>query len=102
MLTVVCVALLFGLHLGEATQGIDVSQLVYPSDFKCLKEAGYDLVIVRAYQSLGHPDGNAIRTIANAREAGFQSIDVYLFPCPKCDKSASEQVDEMGKCAPRV
>ena len=97
MLLAVCVVFLLGLRLSEATKGIDVSQLVYPSDFKCLKEAGYDFVIVRAYQSLGHPDSNAIHTIANAREAGFQYIDVYLFPCPKCSKSASEQVSEMGK-----
>ncbi|XP_065895312.1 probable GH family 25 lysozyme 2 [Dysidea avara] len=95
MLLAVCVVFLLGLRLSEATKGIDVSQLVYPSDFKCLKEAGYDFVIVRAYQSLGHPDSNAIHTIANAREAGFQYIDVYLFPCPKCSKSASEQVSEM-------
>ena len=102
MLLVVCVAFLFGLHLGEATKGIDVSQLVYSSDFKCLKDAGYDFVIVRAYESLGQPDSNANQTIANAKEAGFNSIDVYLFPCPKCAKSASEQVDEMGECASRV
>ena len=46
MLLVVCVAFLFGLHLGEATKGIDVSQLVYSSDFKCLKDAGYRCVLV--------------------------------------------------------
>ena len=96
MLLAVCVVLLLGFHLSEATKGIDVSQLVYPSDFKCLKEAGYDFVIVRAFLSLGEPDENAIHTIANAREAGFRYIDVYMFPCPKCLKSASEQVDVMG------
>ena len=54
-------------------------------------------MIVRAYLSLGQPDKNAIRTMANAKEAGFTNIDVYLFPCPKCAKSASDQVDEMGR-----
>jgi len=96
MLLVVCLVLVLGLNVSEATKGIDVSQLVYPSDFKCLKEAGYDFVVVRAFLSLGEPDKNAIHTIANAREAGIRYIDVYMFPCPRCLKSASEQVDAMG------
>jgi len=94
------VLMLASLHVSEATKGIDVSQLVYPTDFKCLKEAGYDFVVVRAYLSLGEPDRNAIHTIANAREAGFRYIDVYMFPCPRCAKSASDQVDEMGRLIP--
>ena len=83
-------------HVSEAAKGIDVSSLVYPKDFECLKNQGYDFLIVRGYRSVGSPDPNAIHTIANAREAGFKYIDVYLFPCPRCSKSASEQVDEMG------
>ena len=82
----------------DATKGIDVSTLVYPKDFECLKNDGYEFLIVRGYRSTGTPDSNAIHTIANARQAGFKYIDVYMFPCPKCsDKSASKQVDEMGK-----
>ena len=81
----------------DATKGIDVSTLVYSTSFKCLKVDGYDFLIVRGYRNLGKPDSNAIRTIANARNAGFQYIDVYIFPCPKCSKSASEQIQEMGK-----
>ena len=83
-------------HVSEATNGIDVSTLVYPEDFECLKNQGYEFLIVRGYRSVGSPDPNAIHTIANARQAGFKYIDVYLFPCPTCSKSASEQVDEMG------
>ena len=81
----------------DATMGIDVSTLVYPKDFECLKNAGYEFLIVRGYRSIGSPDPNAIHTIANAREAGFKYVDVYMFPCPKCGKSATAQVDEMGK-----
>ena len=83
-------------HVSEAVKGIDVSSLVYPKDFECLKDQGYEFLIVRGYRSVGSPDPDAIHTIANARQAGFKYIDVYLFPCPRCSKSASEQVDEMG------
>lgn len=84
-------------YSADATKGLDVSTLVYPKDFECLKDAGYEFLIVRGYRSYGSPDPDAIHTIANARQAGFKYIDVYMFPCPKCAKSASAQVDEMGK-----
>lgn len=84
-------------HFADAKNGIDVSTLVYPKDFECLKNAKYEFLIVRGYRSYGSPDPDAIHTIANAREAGFKYIDVYMFPCPKCAKSATTQVDEMGK-----
>ena len=100
MSRVIFVILLLGLcsfRLSDATKGIDVSTLVYSSDFRCLKDSGYDFLIVRGYQSIGEPDTDAIHTIANARDAGFEYIDVYMFPCPRCEKSASRQVTEMGK-----
>ena len=84
-------------HFTDATKGIDVSTLVSSTGFKCLKAKGYNVLIVRGYRSLGKPDSNAIRTIVNARNAGFQYTDVYMFPCPKCSKSATEQVQEMSK-----
>ena len=83
-------------HSADATRGLDVSTLVYPKDFECLKDAGYEFLIVRGYRSYGSPDPNATHTIANARQASFKYIDVYMFPCPQCAKSASTQVDEMG------
>lgn len=97
---VACALLLLAtasLQFTEATKGIDVSTLVYPKDFQCLKNDGYEFLIVRGYRSLGSPDPDAIHTIANARQAGFTNIDAYIFPCPKCSKSASEQVEEMVK-----
>ena len=96
----VCALILLALsswYSVDATIGLDVSTLVYPKDFECLKNAGYEFLIVRGYRSYGSPDPDAIHTIANARQAGFKYIDVYMFPCPKCPKSASAQVDEMGK-----
>ena len=84
-------------ELGQSTKGVDVSTYVSESNCACLKRSGYDFLIVRAYRSTGEPDPNAPGTIANCKAAGFQYLDVYLFPCPKCGKSASQQVSEMGK-----
>ena len=84
-------------YFTAATLGIDVSTSVSSSNFTCLKNAGYDFLIVRAYRSNGSPDSSAINTTANAHKAGIQNVDVYMFPCPKCSKSATSQVQEMGK-----
>ena len=97
----ICVSVLLFLALSfpdaaDGTLGVDVSQPVSVSEFKCLKGSGYDFAIVRAYQSLGRPDPNAVHTVANAHAAGIQYVDVYIFPCPKCSKSAADQVKEMG------
>jgi len=98
MLTASVVLLLglFSQHVTGAIKGIDVSTLVSSSRLKCLKEEGYNFLIVRAYRSIGKPDSNVVHTVANARQAGFKHIDVYMFPCPQCSKSASVQVQEMG------
>lgn len=85
------------LHPVLTAKGIDVSTLVSKSDFSCLKGEGYDFLIVRGYRSTGEPDPDAAATIANAKAAGIENADVYMFPCPKCSKSAGEQVNDMGK-----
>ncbi len=81
----------------EATLGIDLSTSTSQTAFSCLKNQGYDFLIVRAYQSVGEPDRSASSTITNAKAAGFNNVDVYMFPCPKCSKSARDQVSEMGE-----
>lgn len=81
----------------EGTRGVDLSTSTSRSAFSCLMQQGYEFVIVRAYCSYGKPDSAAVGTITNANSAGFSNADVYMFPCPKCPKSASEQVQEMGK-----
>ena len=80
----------------DATLGVDLSTSASTSVFSCLKNEGYEFVIVRAYESIGKPDSAAVYTIANAMSAGFKHVDVYMFPCPRCVKSAREQVSEMG------
>lgn len=82
--------------LGTCTRGVDVSDYVSSSHLSCLKQNGYQFVIVRAYQSLCRVDPYAVRTLANAKAMGLLA-DVYMFPSPRCSKSASTQVKEMGE-----
>ena len=80
----------------EGTLGVDLSTSTSKSAFSCLKGESYEFVIVRGYRSYGEPDPEANSNIYNAKAAGFDYVDVYMFPCPKCSKSASEQVNDMG------
>lgn len=81
----------------ECTLGVDVSQLTSTSQFNCMKASGCEQAIVRAYRSTGNPDPNAVKTLVNAHSAQMETVDVYMFPCPKCSKTATNQVNEMGE-----
>ena len=77
-LVLICIA-----GIGFCTEGVDVSQ--YTDVFSCSYSTdGYRFVITRGYQSGGRVDPNAQLNINNARAAGFQYVDVYLFPCVSC------------------
>ena len=45
---------------------------------------GYDFAIARVYEELGHVDPNGAQTIKNARAAGIDYVDGYIFPCLSC------------------
>ncbi|ELR21707.1 glycosyl hydrolase [Acanthamoeba castellanii str. Neff] len=77
-----------------ATYGVDVSQETLPSAWSCLKQNGYSFGIVRAYLSIGQVDSVGPHTIYNAWAGGMSHVDVYMFPCPQCGKSAATQVQE--------
>ena len=66
-----------------------------PAGWTCLRNNGFSFGIVRAYQSFGQPDSRAAATVANAWAGGMAHVDVYMFPCPRCGKSAATQVDEL-------
>ena len=103
------VILFLGLHSTDAVRlvfkhGIDVSSLVSIDSFRCLRNLkltiGFDFLIVRGYRNVrdGETDSNVVQTLANAKEAGFKDIDVYMFPCShKNCKKPRQQVREMGK-----
>ena len=82
----------------NATKGVDVSSQLVNYDFKDFMEAGIDgFAIFQGYKSDGTVNRYAINNSIGAYEAGFDNFDVYLSPCPKCNKTASQQVQEMGK-----
>ena len=79
----------------NATYGVDISQLLSVSTGQCLKNAGYNHVIVRGYCSYGAVDSNVCSSLKNAQAAGITTRDVYMFPCPTCSSSAASQVNAL-------
>jgi len=77
----------------QCTLGIDVSSAVSQSDFSCMLNDGYQFAVVRAWKSSCSVDANAANTIINALNAGFQHVDIYIFPSYSCSMSATAQVN---------
>ncbi|CAK5078596.1 unnamed protein product [Meloidogyne enterolobii] len=68
----------------NSMEGIDLFQLTTLDDFTCLKEKlSAKFVIIRGGRSVGLVDSNLIKNIKNARGAGFEDVDIYIFPCVK-------------------
>ncbi len=57
--------------------------------------AGITYVIPRGFRSTGSVDTNVCNTIKTAAAAGIATRDTYIFPCPTCSTSASEQMGEL-------
>ena len=80
------------LALTFATLGIDVSEPVSSAAASCYKAAGYSFAIPRAWQSAGHFDPSLPGSVAALWGAGFEHVDIYLFPCASGRLSAVSQV----------
>ena len=65
----------------SASDGGDVSSDVSEDTFACLRNNGWNFVIVRSYCSFGGIDDSAPGTLAAAQSAGIPYRDVYHFPC---------------------
>ena len=81
---VFCVVAVFGVVPALAIKGVDVSSLVLPSAFQCLRQNGYDFAVIRAWMETGEPDPDSPHTLYNAWHGGMKDVDVYLFPGAAC------------------
>lgn len=79
--------------VATATVGVDLSTLASTSTYSCMKSNGMNFAIPRAYCSYGGVDANGKTNVANAKAAGIQYVDVYMFPCRS--KSATDQVNQL-------
>lgn len=80
---------------GKGSRGFDLDGPVSGETLSCLAKEGRSFGIFRAWHSYGAYDTSACTNIASAHSASIKSVGVYMFPCPKCSTSASEQVAKM-------
>jgi len=52
--------------------------------WKCIRNANYSFAIVHGFTEEGKIDSNCSSNVQNAWDAGFESVDVYMTPCPRC------------------
>ncbi|TNV75753.1 hypothetical protein FGO68_gene6955 [Halteria grandinella] len=81
-----------------AMRGVDYSTLQSVETHQCWKNTGLHFAIPRAYKSFGAFDTNGPRNVANARAAGFEYVDIYMFPCRGKDAASqvADLVNQMG------
>jgi len=80
----------------NAILGTDVATSVSASTWDCVKKAGFNFTIIRAWHSTGTADTAAPATVRAAKGAGMET-DVYFFPCR--GKAANSQMDEFTSFA---
>ena len=73
--------------------GIDASVAINATSWACLAAASVEWTAVRAWHSYGAFDGNATANLDNAKAAGINNADVYMFPCP--GKDGGEQANDL-------
>jgi hypothetical protein len=76
-------------------EGIDVSTTCTSDSASCFTSSGYTFFIPRGYRSSGQVDTQVCDSLKAAKSGGIPKREVYLFPCPTCSKSASDQMSEM-------
>jgi hypothetical protein len=75
--------------------GVDVSASITPEIATCFKENGISYVVPRGFRSTGAVDTNVCTSLINSFNAGIESRDVYIFPCPTCSTSQEKQLSDM-------
>ena len=95
---VFCVVAVFGVVPALAIKGVDVSSLVLPSAFQCLRQNGYDFAVIRAWMETGEPDPDSPHTLYNAWHGGMKDVDVYLFPGTRCRYNVCVPASPSSRC----
>eukprot|EP01083_Nonionella_stella_P214888 773893_1 len=78
--------------------GIDAAGATFSvSNYQCLKKAGFDFIITRAWHSTGSFDSLSVNNLKNAQSAGYsvRNTSVYMFPCSSSASSATTQMNDM-------
>ncbi|KHJ90044.1 hypothetical protein OESDEN_10119 [Oesophagostomum dentatum] len=75
---------------------VDVEKPITADGFACMKESGYDVAFIRAYNAsfYGTFDKNAISNLRNADSAGL-GAEVFMTPQPNSHKSGGTQLLEV-------
>ncbi|PAV88674.1 hypothetical protein WR25_25770 [Diploscapter pachys] len=60
------------------------------SCFQCLAKNGFSFYVARVWESIGDLDRTGIQNIKNAKAAGWQFVDGYIFPCHKAGCASPE------------
>uniref|UniRef100_A0A914PWY0 Lysozyme n=1 Tax=Panagrolaimus davidi TaxID=227884 RepID=A0A914PWY0_9BILA len=93
--TFICViAFLNVFQFGESAFGIDISVSATVAQLQKFR-SNNTFFIGRIFRSADLADPIGVGNIVKARQAGFDDVDGYIFPCSKsCKKSAVTQVTE--------
>jgi hypothetical protein len=65
---------------GFCYNGVDISVAAATSDLACMVKQGYNSIVVRCFRSIGSVDPNCASNVANAHAAGFDTVDIYMYP----------------------
>jgi hypothetical protein len=72
----------------HATYGIDVSMAIAAGmtqdTWNCLHNEGYEFAIIQGFDGGYHVNQNLATNVAQARAAGFQYVDTYIWSAPYC------------------
>nr|CAD2132062.1 unnamed protein product [Meloidogyne enterolobii] len=82
------------INLIYSDKGIDISSPANLEQTKCFKKNGYKSIYIRVWQSNNKFDSNSVNTIKNARTAGIDNVDCYVFPCAKCKDANPKNIIE--------
>ena len=80
---------------GSSPTGYDVSQQISNSSASCFESEGAKIVIPRGYCSTCEVDDVVCDSLMSAKNAGIKTRDVYMFPAPKCSRSAKQQLQDL-------